>query len=113
MKPTKYQRRLKRGNRVRHQIGNGTAARPRLVVFRSNTAVSAQIIDDQAGKTLAAASTPKGKANTEAAKATGAAIAQAAKAAKITAVVFDRSGYKFHGRIKALADGAREGGLQF
>ena len=113
MKPTKYQLRLKRGNRVRNQIGNGTAARPRLVVFRSNTAVTAQIINDEAGKTLAFASTPKGKSNTEAAKAVGTEIAKAAKAAKITTVIFDRSGYKFHGRVKALAEAARESGLQF
>jgi large subunit ribosomal protein L18 len=93
------------------------SARPRLSVFRSSEHIYAQIIDDRQGITLAAASSLKldGKtgANIDAAKKVGLAVAEAAKAKGITAVVFDRGGYLFHGRVKALAEGAREGGLQF
>lgn len=99
----------------------GTPQRPRLSVFRSDKHISAQIIDDYAGRTLVSASSlqkdvrgslPNG-GNIEAAKLVGKAIAERAKAAGITAVAFDRNGRRYHGRIKALADAAREGGLIF
>lgn len=99
----------------------GTPQRPRLSVFRSDKHISAQIIDDYAGRTLVSASSlqkdvrgslPNG-GNIEAAKLVGKAIAERAKAAGITAVAFDRNGRRYHGRIKALADAAREGGLNF
>jgi large subunit ribosomal protein L18 len=105
--------RIKRA--IRAKIA-GSAERPRLTVYRSNTAVYAQLVDDLAGKTLfAATSYKKDKVNNniEAAKTVGLAIAKAAAAAGITKVVFDRNGYLYHGRIKSLAEGAREGGLQF
>jgi large subunit ribosomal protein L18 len=111
MKPTKYELRQARRRRIRAKV-SGTPARPRLAVFCSLTTVSVQLIDDTAGKTLAAVSSEKGK-NIAAAKKVGADIAKKAKDLKITAVVFDRSGRKYHGRIKALADAAREAGLQF
>ena len=103
--------------RIRAKI-SGTAARPRLAVFRSANHIYAQLIDDSAGVTLAAASTlDKGfegaKGNAEAAKKVGQTIAQRAKDKGIEQVVFDRGGYIFHGRVAALAEGAREGGLQF
>ncbi len=106
--------RAKRHNRLRHSI-SGTAARPRLAVFRSNTGVYAQLIDDEAGKTLAAADSRKEKKGTglEKAKVVGAEIAKKAGAAKITEVVFDRGGFKYQGIVAALADAAREGGLKF
>ena len=109
--------RKKRHGRVRNKI-SGTAARPRLNVFRSAKHIYAQIIDDVAGATLACASTmEKGfdaaGGNKEAAKKVGLKIAAAAKAKGIEEVVFDRGGYIFHGRVKELADGAREGGLKF
>ncbi len=89
----------------------GTAVRPRLVVYRSNTALLVQLIDDSAHKTIAMLSA---KAKTvEAAKTLGAQVAKKAQEKKITTVVFDRSGYRYHGAIKALADAAREGGLVF
>jgi large subunit ribosomal protein L18 len=99
----------------------GTAERPRLSVFRSDKHIYAQVIDDMAGRTLAAASSAaadvrgdlKNGGNVAAAKRVGAAIAERAKAAGITAVAFDRGGRRYHGRIKALADAAREGGLKF
>ena len=108
-------KRLKRHKRVRAHI-NGTAARPRLAVYRSNANIYAQIIDDVAGVTLVSASTMDKDftmygGNIEAAKAVGNAIAKAALAKGITTVVFDRGGYIYHGRVKALAEGAREGGL--
>ena len=109
--------RLKRHKRVRAHI-SGTAARPRLAVYRSNANISAQIIDDEAGKTLVSAST-YGKAcegnggNKEAAREVGKAVAEKAVAMGITEVVFDRGGYLYHGRVSELADGAREGGLKF
>jgi large subunit ribosomal protein L18 len=105
--------RIKRA--IRAKIA-GTAERPRLSVYRSNSAVYAQLVDDLAGKTLfAATSYKKDKVNNnvEAAKTVGLAIAAKAKAAGILKVVFDRNGYLYHGRIKSLAEGAREGGLQF
>ena len=109
--------RMRRKVRIRKKI-SGTGARPRLSVFRSTNHIYAQLVDDDAGKTLAAASTQVikvdgHKGNKEAAKAVGTAIAEAAKAAGIDTVVFDRNGFKYHGRVKALADGAREGGLAF
>ena len=99
----------------------GTAERPRLSVFRSDKHIYAQLIDDYAGKTLAAASSTltdvrgdlKNGGNVEAAKRVGRAIAERAKSAGITKVAFDRGGRMYHGRVKALADAAREGGLQF
>lgn len=103
----------------RHQrsIGKmqGTAARPRLVIYRSNTAMYAQLVDDMTGKTLAAASDMKAKKGTksEKAKEVGTDLAKKAVEAKITTCVFDRNGLKYHGRVKAVADGAREGGLKF
>lgn len=109
--------RIKRHYRVRNKI-SGTAECPRLNVFRSNTNIYAQIIDDTSGKTLCSASTlEKGFegfcGNVEAAKKVGLALAEKAKAAGITTVVFDRSGYVYHGRVAAIAEGAREGGLNF
>ncbi|MBP9751039.1 MAG: 50S ribosomal protein L18 [Candidatus Peribacteraceae bacterium] len=107
--------RLARKKRIRARL-SGTPERPRLTVYRSLTQLSAQIIDDASGKTLAAASTKsvKGaKPNMEGAKKLGTTMAEKAKAAGITTVVFDRNAYKYHGRVKALADAAREGGLQF
>lgn len=103
--------------RVRKNLA-GTPERPRLTVFRSNTGMYAQIIDDEAGRTLVSASSLKDKkANgvpkLEQAKLVGQAIAEKAKAAGIDKVVFDRSGYLYHGRVKALADAAREAGLNF
>jgi len=98
----------------------GTTERPRLSVFRSDKHIYAQVIDDMAGKTLASASSSaevrgelKNGGNIAAAKLVGKAIAQKAKSAGVTKVAFDRNGRKYHGRVKALADAAREGGLQF
>jgi len=110
----KLQTRTARRRRIRARV-SGTAARPRLAVFRSNTAIHAQIIDDAAGKTLASASDMKAKKGTkmERAKEVGTAVAAAAKAAKIDTVVFDRGGYLYTGRVKVLADSAREAGLTF
>ncbi len=106
--------RLKRHKRVRGKI-SGTPACPRLCVFRSNTNIYAQIIDDTEGKTLASASSLglEGGSNKESAKQVGLLIAQKAKEAGIVDVVFDRGGYVYHGRVQALAEGAREGGLNF
>ena len=113
---TKRQARIRRHRRVRGKVA-GTAERPRLVVFRSNRGISAQLVDDQSGRTLAAASwTSLGDASgskTEQAAAVGKALADVAKKAGIDTCVFDRAGYLYHGRVKALAEGAREGGLQF
>lgn len=106
---------IRRKHRVRTQL-SGTAKRPRLAVYRSLKHISCQLIDDQTDRTLCAASdrSVKVKGNkTEKAKAVGTAIAQAAKKVGITAVVFDRSGYKYHGRLQALAEAARSNGLQF
>jgi large subunit ribosomal protein L18 len=105
--------RLRRHARVRATI-KGTAERPRLAVFRSNRFVSAQLIDDAAGKTLAASHGREFKgAQSVQAKAVGGAIAKSAKKAGITTIVFDRGGYRYSGQVKALADAAREGGLKF
>ena len=116
-RPDTRGQRIKRHNRVRGKI-SGTAERPRLCVFRSESNIYAQIIDDVAGNTLVAASSvEKGfegnGGNVEAAKKIGAAIAERALQKGIEEVVFDRGGYIYHGRIKALAEGAREGGLKF
>ena len=114
---TKPQHRLRRRRRVRAKV-RGSGARPRLSVFRSNRGVFAQLIDDDSGRTLTGASwlglkkSFKGN-KTEQAEAVGKAVAAAARKAGIEAVVFDRGGYLYHGRVKALADGAREGGLKF
>jgi len=114
-RPTVRQARERRHRRVRGKVA-GTADRPRLAVFRSNRGISAQLIDDESGNTLASA-TWKGVAGsgskTEQANAVGKALAESAKKAGIEACVFDRAGYLYHGRVKALAEGAREGGLQF
>ncbi len=111
MKPTKHQLRASRKRRIRAKVA-GTPARPRLTVYVSLTKVYAQIIDDSAGKTLAASSSAKGK-NMASATKVGQEIAKKAKDLKVTSVVFDRNGRRYHGRIKALADAAREGGLTF
>jgi large subunit ribosomal protein L18 len=111
----------RRETRVRFRIATRAKGRPRLSVFRSSRHIYAQIIDDAAGRTLAAASsleqavraTQKTGADKAAAAAVGKLIAERAKAAGIATVVFDRGGYLFHGRVKALADAAREGGLAF
>jgi large subunit ribosomal protein L18 len=109
--------RIKRHMRIRKKI-SGTAEIPRLNVFRSNSHIYAQIIDDVSGRTLAAASTlekdfEKGGTKKEQSRKTGLALAGKAAAAGIKKVVFDRGGYQYHGRVKELADGAREGGLEF
>jgi len=112
--------RVRRHARVRKNLA-GTTERPRLNVFRSLTGIYAQVIDDHAGHTLVSASTMdgdlreklKGLKKSEQAKLVGQTVAERAKNKGITSVVFDRGGYRYIGRIKALADGAREGGLQF
>ncbi len=114
---TTRQARERRHKRVRRQV-SGTGERPRLCVFRSNRGIEAQLVDDQEAKTLAAASwlnLKKGfKGNkTEQASEVGKQLAVNAKKAGIESVVFDRGGYLYHGRVKALAEGAREGGLSF
>jgi large subunit ribosomal protein L18 len=113
---TKREARIRRHRRVRGKV-EGTAERPRLVVFRSNRGIFAQLVDDQTGRTLAGASwTALGKvegSKVEQARAVGTALADAAKKAGIERCVFDRGGYLYHGRVKALAEGAREGGLRF
>lgn len=113
-KITPKQARDRRHRRVRGKI-TGTAERPRLAVFRSNSDVYVQVIDDVKGHTLAAADSRAVKDGDKSAKAkaTGVLIAERAKAAGVSNVVFDRGGYLYHGRVKALAEGAREGGLQF
>jgi len=114
MKRTKQQSRRRIHFRIRKKV-NGTPERPRLNVFRSNTSIYCQIVDDIKGHTIAAASSQELTAGTktEQAVAVGKLIAEKAKAAGIETVVFDRGGYLYHGRVKALADGAREGGLNF
>ena len=116
-RPDTRAQRIKRHNRVRGKI-SGTAERPRLSVFRSENNIYAQIIDDVAGNTLVSASTVEKSfegngGNCDAAKKIGAAIAERALQKGIEEVVFDRGGYIYHGRVKALAEGAREGGLKF
>jgi large subunit ribosomal protein L18 len=115
MAKAKREGRLRRHRRVRRQVA-GTSERPRLVVFRSNKQIYAQLIDDRSGRTLASAASPALAGDgdkTDAAKRVGAEVARRAKDAGITRVVFDRGGYQFHGRVAALADAAREGGLDF
>jgi large subunit ribosomal protein L18 len=113
---TRDSKRLRRRRRVRAKV-RGTAERPRLAVFRSNKGVQAQLIDDVAGHTLAAVSwiesDLKGLGPMEQAKKAGELLAQRAKGAGAEECVFDRGGYLFHGRVKALAEGAREAGLRF
>ena len=108
--------RLKRRRRVRAKV-IGSAQRPRIAVHRSNRGVAAQLIDDAAGRTLAAVSWTEADLRSlnkmDQAKRAGEVLAERAKAAGVDAVVFDRGGYQYHGRVKALADGAREGGLAF
>jgi large subunit ribosomal protein L18 len=116
-RPDTRGQRIKRHNRVRGKI-SGTAERPRLCVFRSENHIYAQIIDDVAGNTLVSASSVEkgfeGKGgNVDAAKKIGATVAERALQKGIEEVVFDRGGYIYHGRVKALAEGAREGGLKF
>jgi len=114
MKLTKSQQKTRRQGRIRSQI-SGTAKKPRLSVHRSLKSISAQLIDDTTGTVLASSSSIKEKngSNIDAAKKVGTEVAKLAKSKKIETCVFDRSGYLYHGRVKALADGAREGGLQF
>ena len=117
MASKKVEKRAKIKRRIRKNVF-GTAQKPRLSVFRSNKEIYAQVIDDVDGKTLASASSAKNKATAGKAKAEAAAIVGkelAAKAAKagVERVVFDRNGYQYHGRVKSLAEGAREGGLKF
>ena len=114
---TKSEKRRRIHYRVRKNV-KGTSSRPRLSVFRSNRSIYCQVIDDLNGSTLVAASSsetsiPSEGNKTDTAKAVGKLIAEKAKAQNISNVVFDRGGYLYHGRVKALADGAREGGLQF
>ena len=114
---TTRQARQRRQRRIRGKVA-GTAERPRLAVFRSNKGIFAQLVDDESGKTIAGASwlgLPKSFKGNKVEQATevGKAVAAAAKKAGIESVVFDRGGYLYHGRVKALADGAREGGLKF
>ena len=110
----KIERRIKIKFRIRKKIV-GTAERPRLCVFRSNKQIYAQVINDKAGVTLAAASSLgfEKMNKTEQAKKVGLLLAEKAKAAGVESVVFDRNGYLYHGRVQSLADGAREGGLNF
>ena len=113
---TKRQARLRRRRRVRARIV-GTAERPRLSVYRSNRGVFAQLIDDESGRTLAAVNWTeddlKSLKRMEQASKAGQLLAERAKAAGVETAVFDRGGYQYHGRVKALAEGAREGGLIF
>jgi large subunit ribosomal protein L18 len=113
-----HELRQRRHRRVRKNVA-GTPERPRLAVFRSNKHISAQVIDDLSGRTLAAASTVEadlrkgGTGNREAATKVGKLLADRAKAAGVTKVVFDRGGFSYHGRVAAVADAAREAGLEF
>jgi large subunit ribosomal protein L18 len=114
----KLELRRRRHARVRRRV-HGTSERPRLAVFRSNKHISAQLIDDETGRTLASASTTEESlrtssgGNVDAAKAVGTLLATRAKAAGVGAVVFDRGGFAYHGRVAALADAARAEGLEF
>ncbi len=117
MRGTRTDARRRRHFRVRKSV-HGTQARPRLAVFRSNRHIYAQIIDDDGGRTLVSASSGESAVKTdrltvEAAAAVGKLVGARASDAGITKIVFDRGGYKYHGRIKALAEGAREAGLKF
>ena len=111
---TPEKRRLRRRRRVRAKV-NGTAERPRISVFRSNRGISAQLVDDVTGKTLAAVQWTeaelRGLPRADQSSKAGELLAQRAKAAGIERAVFDRGGYQYHGRVKAFADGVREGGL--
>jgi large subunit ribosomal protein L18 len=113
---TKQSSRLRRRRRVRAKV-RGSAERPRLSVFRSNRGIQAQLVDDDSGRTVAAATWTeddlKSLARMEQAKRTGELLAARAKEAGIEGCVFDRGGYRYHGRVKALAEGAREAGLRF
>jgi large subunit ribosomal protein L18 len=113
-KNIKAEKRQRRHKAIRARV-SGTAAKPRLSVFKSNRFMYAQLIDDTTAKTIAAASSAetKGTKKVDAAKAVGADIAKKAKALKVEAVVFDRGGFAYKGRVRALADAAREGGLKF
>ena len=117
MSRTKSEHRIRRHRRVRKKV-TGTAARPRLAVFRSNKHIYVQAIDDLAGRTVASASTMEASlrggstATVESAKQVGKLIGERAKSAGINAVVFDRGGFKYHGRVAAVAEGAREAGLE-
>ena len=116
----KAELRKRRHYRVRKKVV-GTAARPRLAIFRSNSHITAQVIDDSTGRTIAAAATVEkdlkagstGTGNKSAAATVGRLVAERAKAAGVTQVVFDRGGFLYHGRVAALADAAREAGLEF
>lgn len=114
MKTSNLEKRARRHKRIRARVV-GSAERPRLAVFKSNKFIYAQLIDDAAGKTLASSSDIKNAKGTKMERATaiGTAIASAAKSKNITSIVFDRGGFRFTGRIKALADAAREAGLVF
>ena len=115
MAVSKFQRRARLKKSIRRKI-SGTSETPRVSVFRSNKAIYAQIIDDLKGVTLAAISSAEigeKTLNVESSKEAGKKLAEKAKAAGIESVVFDRSGYRYHGRVKAFAEGAREGGLKF
>ncbi len=113
---TKPQKRLRRRRRVRAKV-RGSAARPRLSVYRSNRGVFAQLVDDDGGKTIAGVSWTEDELRKlgplEQSKRAGELLAERAKAAGVETCVFDRGGYRYHGRVQALADGAREGGLKF
>jgi large subunit ribosomal protein L18 len=113
---TSPQRRLKRRRRVRAKV-HGSAERPRISVFRSNRGIFAQLVDDDAGRTLASVNWTESDLRSlkpmEQAEKAGRLLAERAKAAGVETVVFDRGGYQYHGRVKALAEGAREGGLAF
>jgi large subunit ribosomal protein L18 len=114
----KVEARSRRHRRVRKKV-RGTAKRPRLAVFRSNRHIYAQVIDDVSGRTIASASTVETEvrggatATVDAAKAVGTRVGERAKAAGVGAVVFDRGGFKYHGRVAGVADGARDAGLEF
>lgn len=117
MRGSKRQARARRHSRVRRRI-RGTADRPRLAVYRSNKYIYAQVIDDSDGRTIAAASSQEPdlrsqRLTVETASKVGELVASRAREAGVESVVFDRAGYKFHGRVKALADAAREQGLEF
>ena len=111
MTQVKQQKRLSRARRTHAKARAGS--RPRLIVYRSLKAIYAQIMDDTTGKVICGASSLKGKSGIAGAKEVGKAIAELAKKNKITQITFDRNGYLYHGRVKALAEGAREGGLKF
>jgi large subunit ribosomal protein L18 len=113
---TRPAKRLKRRRRVRAKV-HGTAERPRISVFRSNRGIFAQLVDDEAGRTLAAVNWTEDELRSlgrmEQATRAGTLLAERARAAGVETAVFDRGGYQYHGRVKALAEGAREGGLKF